>query len=251
MRQKTCWGLALAGALGFGLLSGGAARAALFAADDFESYTPGQVESGPNNAEGTGLNGGEGFTGPYNIANAVKTLVTVQDRTSTPFSYTIGNTTLTSGVRALQFNGAANGSPVLTRPFDAQPASQPVYYGFLFRTNQGTPSPNQDFIALGLDSAAAGGTGGTNYDRVDLFVNPTSLDEPGTASATAAFDSGLSTVDDLLIRTVGLDGGDFYVIDNLRIATTFSEAIVVPEPSAAAALALAAAGRLTARRRRA
>ncbi|MEX2214680.1 MAG: PEP-CTERM sorting domain-containing protein, partial [Phycisphaeraceae bacterium] len=94
--------------------------------------------------------------------------------------------------------------------------------------------------------------GSSNYNRVDLFINPTSLAEPLVANATSISGvTGINTLSLFSIRNFNPEAGDTVLFDNLRFATTFRDAIaLVPEPST---LALGLAGLLSlgARRRRA
>jgi hypothetical protein len=85
-----------------------------------------------------------------------------------------------------------------------------------------------------------------NYDRVTLWVDPTSTVESG--GTTAASNTGYAAVDYFNIRRYNIDTGNAFEIDNLRIADTYAEALV-PEPATLALLALGA-GALAARRRR-
>ena len=52
--------------------------------------------------------------------------------------------------------------------------------------------------------------------------NPADSTSAPAPSATVAVDSGLATLSHLFIRTVGLDNGDAYVIDELLVADTFA-----------------------------
>jgi hypothetical protein len=90
---------------------------------------------------------------------------------------------------------------------------------------------------------------GGQYDRVELWVDPTSLDL-GVADAIQTYNTGLSAVDRFVMRLAYLEGGDSYRIDELRIGSGLSQVIsaspqTIPEPSAGwiAALGLAAAAR--------
>ena len=95
------------------------------------------------------------------------------------------------------------------------------------------------------------GTGSTTYNVVDLFVNPTSLNESTpTLTATNAAGTGVSTFDNFVLRTARTDAGSIYNFDQLTIGTTYADVVPVPEPASVGLLALAGAG-LLARRRRA
>lgn len=78
-----------------------------------------------------------------------------------------------------------------------------------------------------------GGTGAAgDVDRVQLWVNPSSL-TPGSASVTVDGTTGL-TIDDFVLfgtRTTNFDGSDQILIDELRIGTDFASVVTVPEPS--------------------
>lgn len=87
-------------------------------------------------------------------------------------------------------------------------------------------------------------TGG-NYNSISLFVDPSSLSEPAP-DATSAFDSGIPTFSHFVARSAFHELGDTFVIDNIRIGTTWED-VVVPEPSAIVLLGL---GGIAALRRR-
>lgn len=89
-----------------------------------------------------------------------------------------------------------------------------------------------------------------NYNRLDLFVNPTSSIE-GAPVATVSRDSGMGLADVFSLRLAFLDTGDAYQFDELRIGTTFADVITtIPEP---ATMSLGVMGllALAARRRKA
>lgn len=64
-----------------------------------------------------------------------------------------------------------------------------------------------------------------SYDTVNLFVNPSSLDDPGPPSATITAASGLSTLSHAFIRTAFLDSGDAYVLDEWRIGKDYGSVV--------------------------
>jgi hypothetical protein len=87
-------------------------------------------------------------------------------------------------------------------------------------------------------------SGAGNYDRIDFWLNPTSLTEPA-ATVTGSKDIGTSSVSYLTCRVSGMEVGDQFQFDELRIGTTWGD--VLPEP---ATLALVGLGMLLAFRRR-
>jgi hypothetical protein len=103
------------------------------------------------------------------------------------------------------------------------------------------------FLVVGKFSKTAGSS---TYNRVDLFLNPSSAEEPAapTAFREAAVGQGATSITNFIVRTARLEAGDQYFIDNLVIGTTFADA-VVPEPTSAGVLGAAAAGLLLRRRR--
>ncbi|HEX8916319.1 MAG TPA: PEP-CTERM sorting domain-containing protein, partial [Humisphaera sp.] len=107
-------------------------------------------------------------------------------------------------------------------------------------------APNTTDLVVGKVSKTAGST---NYNRIDLYVNPSTGTEPGTATATRTGDSGQSGFTTFNFRTARFQPGDVYTIDGLVLGTTYADVVPVPEP-ASAALAAAGAGLLLLRRRR-
>lgn len=295
--------LALAALAAWALASGSsppAARGAVIAADNYESYAPGaQLEEGDTTSDGAGLNGGVGFTGPYNvIQNVHKPLVTVQPQS---LSYTSGSLTVGGGAQALRIADAANGTAggLFTRPFAAQ--NDPVYVGFLYRTNN-NPAASEDFVQVGFSDVATGepkaslgtnnnatgnappptfyarvpagtaghsnsgvaleqdttyfvvgkfskASGSSTYNRVDLYLNPSSETEPlsPTVFREAAAGLGAPNLSNFIVRTARLEAGDAYFIDNVVIGTSYAD--VIPEPATAGLLCAAAFGVLSRRRR--
>jgi hypothetical protein len=63
------------------------------------------------------------------------------------------------------------------------------------------------------------------YDTVSLYVNPSSFDDPGPPSATVTLASGLSSLSHAFIRTVGLDSGDAYVLDEWHIGRDYGSVV--------------------------
>jgi hypothetical protein len=161
--------------------------------DGFGDYADGiQLESGPNGSSGAGLDAGAGWGGPYDVSNAIKSLVKTENRSSNPVIYSNGGISINGGNRALRFYDIANGSYALQRPlgkvFKAA-AGETLWFSVLFRTASGGASPlaNQDFVQIGFDdnpSAAAG------VPRVSIGSNTTQTTYPAPyrffARSTAA-----------------------------------------------------------------
>lgn len=92
----------------------------------------------------------------------------------------------------------------------------------------------------------------TNYDQIDLWVNPSTLDlaNLGAPNQSITGNLGVAPATGLSwfgVRTNALDAADSYLFDELRIGTSYAS--VVPEPGRAG-LALASVLLLFLRRRR-
>jgi len=107
----------------------------------------------------------------------------------------------------------------------------------------GNAKPAPIFVVAKLFKSGAG-----NYDRLQVVVNPTSTTEPGTWAGDITKDIQVSTLDRFAIRYGNSTPGGW--IDEIRISTTYAEAVGVPEPSALALGLLALAGLALYRRRR-
>ena len=263
----------------------GLVAAQLVSYEGFDDYAASaRVESGSNTTSGTGLDRGLAWGGPYNVRNSIKSLVKIEDRTSSPVNYANGEIHIPGGDRALRFYDAANGTFAVQRPlgtrFDAA-AGDPLWFSLLFRTNNASPLGDQDFFQIGFDdnpdaesgnprvSIGASTTSATSfpadfqffarsttsvtasvfsetlpiaavttyllvgriqphagvYDSVSLFVDPSTLDDPGTPSASITLPSGLTTLSHVLIRTAYLDNGDAYVLDEWRIGRDYGSVV--------------------------
>jgi hypothetical protein len=100
----------------------------------------------------------------------------------------------------------------------------------------GTPPLSQTYLFVAKVSKV--GSSG-NYDRVDLWVNPTSLSEtPSTVHYyNSGINSGTATLVNLVLRAAFPESSDIYYVDEFVVGDTYRS--VVPEP---ATLALLGAG---------
>lgn len=119
----------------------GPARAQVVCYDGFEGYgANAQLESGNTTSEGNGRNGGTGWGGAYNVYNPIKDRVLIENRSSSPVSYTNGDIVLPGGIRALRFYNNADGSYAVRRPmgtvFEAA-GGDTLWFSILFRTADG------------------------------------------------------------------------------------------------------------------
>src|SRR5215204_4879018 len=132
-------------------LTAGYSRAALVASDGFDSYTAGsQLESGADGSAGTGLNGGTGFTGAYNIDDLNKSHA---DVVAQGLSYGAGGVSIDGGANAARLTGALSlSNDFVTRAFAAQ--SGTLYLSFLLRGTQTTT--DEDFLQFGFSGGTAG-----------------------------------------------------------------------------------------------
>jgi hypothetical protein len=63
------------------------------------------------------------------------------------------------------------------------------------------------------------------YNSVSLFVDPSSIDDPGPPSASITLPSGLTTLSHAFIRTVNLDVNDAYVMDEWHIGRDYGSVV--------------------------
>ncbi|HSI32486.1 MAG: PEP-CTERM sorting domain-containing protein [Phycisphaerae bacterium] len=282
MRKRT---LALAGILSVAQPAWGA----VIAYDDFQSYTPGaQFESGAGVglSGGTGWAAAWNASDTNRAHSLVATqpmsysagAVTVSDGGSTALRF---KDVADNGLLGRTFDGISSGpvyvsflyrttNPLTDEDFiqmglsDALGAEPKASVGtqngsstpsvFFARVpNGGTTNnsavafdPNTDFFVVAKFTKTTGSSG---FNQVSLFVNPTTLTEPGapTISGTSAANTGAATFSTFNIRTARIEVGDDYFIDRLVIADSYVDAIQAPEPGT---LGLSAAAGLLALRRR-
>lgn len=179
-------------------------HAQLVAYDGFGDYAAGaQVESGANSSSGVGLDGGAGWGGPYNISNAIKSLVRIENRSTSPINFPNGEISISGGNRALRFYDNANGTYALHRPLGTvflAAAGETLWFSVLFRTANGGASPlaNQDFFQIGFDDHPEASSGNP---RVSIGASTTQTTFPSpyrffarstTAVAATAFHDDVS-----------------------------------------------------------
>jgi len=260
----------------------GPATAELIAADNFESYTLGNIVG-----QGTV---GSGWASVWGGLGSTKTGFVPLRNVAADVMAGLGQS-LEVGFSAITTTGAATNHNIVQRTFAAQTGD--VYVGFLIKTSGFTSATYGDFVQLffnntvdtsntsssrdsslgsaidfdgfngayvarkGADGetptsfahvndeihqmvikiSKSGGHGG-NYDKIAVFVDKAAEGTPdaarGADEVTNLADGALTTLSQLHMRLYGLDVGDRVYIDNLRIATTYGEAI--PEPSGVALL---------------
>ena len=88
--------------------------------------------------------------------------------------------------------------------------------------------------------------GSDTFNRVDVFVNPTTLSEPATSTTSHTGDTNREQMSVLGIRTALLEQEDLYFLDEFHIGSTW--AAVIPEPSSLLIVGLLGGGLLLRRR---
>ncbi len=236
-----------------------AAQATLIAWDNFESYTAG------NNLNGG--NGGMGWTGSWTGGAGdvtVESGIIPSQGLSMQVSDVGGTVNLIRRTFPSQTGTVYAGFQIRPSSFEDDDFIQ-LYFnsggnndsagsggirnvaGNPFFARASNLSNNSDSSITAIDNqtyqvvlrlARTGAAHASNYDRVDLFVDQVN---EGVPDATSTANTNTSSLNAFTIRTASLEADDFAAIDNLRIATTYNEALapVIPEPSSSSLMLLA------------
>lgn len=139
-------------------------------------------------------------------------------------------------------------------------ALSPVDQDFAARSSTGSDGTAQTYTGTGTEVGrtyflvvkASKVNGSTNYNKVDLWVDPETLSEPPTAfeSATSPTkDSGISQASFLILRLSALETNDTYYIDQFKVGDTFASVLPEPATLALTGLGLGAAAIVRGRKR--
>lgn len=255
-QRNSRWATVVAVALA-ALLCLGQAHATLIAYDDFESYTPGSDLN-------TGA-GGIGWTTDWTAGGGY----TANDVTA------VSSPNLNQ-LTSIEVTDSGGTDPLLSRSFTPQTGT--LYLGLQLRMNSAMDDSEQllqlfldngggwaNGVSTGLRNlgntnpimARSSGTTDDgpvaavdttyqivmkvsksvpgNYDTVQVFIDQ--LTE-GTANASVTADSNVATLSRFNMRTFSFDAADAVYLDELRVATTYAEALaLIPEPSTVMLLA--------------
>lgn len=100
-----------------------------------------------------------------------------------------------------------------------------------------------------VGEASITGANGSNYNEIQLYVDPGST-QPATATVSKVANSGVSSLTSFNIRTARFATNDVFSVDDVSIGTTYADVAVSPEPGTLAMAGAALFGLVARRRRR-
>lgn len=254
------------------LLTGQLLRASVIATEDFEDKSLATLEG---QGGGSGFSGTWSVGGTDSRVMVVNSALSYSNGAvgSSGGSQALqflweANETATDGIMSRALNSPANGTVYMSLLFrdtvnnDTFTLGGPndfVQWGF---DNAGGGNPNATILRRNGELQARSNTsagnsagsgdlsilnqtrmlvfkatrGGGNYNAISLFVDPSSLTEPGAADATSNTDSGISSFSHFVARSAFHEQNDAFLIDNIRIGTTWEDVVTapvvaIPEPS--------------------
>ncbi len=71
--------------------------------------------------------------------------------------------------------------------------------------------------------ASKNGSAGDNYDTVELWVNPTTLNPSDADAIVSTADTGIDNLQEFLVRVAFLEDGDNYNFDRIRVGESFAD----------------------------
>lgn len=111
----------------------------------------------------------------------------------------------------------------------------------------GAPTAGTTYLLV-MRISGDGAMSATNYDRVEYWLNATSQ-VLGTATASIDLDMGMASLSYFGMRANALSSGDVFAMDELRIGTTVTDVVGIPEPGLGTLLGVSALGIFLIRRR--
>ena len=241
-----------------------AAQASPIASEEF-SYAPGSI---------AGLNGGSGFTSAWRGSDTVDAADLTYPGLLTAGGHFVSSGGNSGAFRDLgTFYGTDTTTVFVSFVLSAQPGfstTNPDYAGLsFFDANDGAERLflGQTFQATNYGFERSGGASATTgtavsssptflvaefifqagNDTVNLYVNPT----PGLAAPDVAATS--ASVSDFYFDRIrlqsGLDGGETFNFDEVRLGTTYADVSPAPEPTSILLLGITGVGLLARRRR--